>query len=104
MNPCENFQAQLLDHLYGLLDDEPAQALASHLEACEPCRTARTALEAKCKLLAAAAKAEFPGVVFRPPQETVHLVEPKTATVVKPVPAVPFWAGWAIAAGVLLTA
>src|SRR3989442_1349631 len=40
MNSCEPFQHQLLDHLYGLLDEAERQPLVDHLAACQGCQDA----------------------------------------------------------------
>jgi hypothetical protein len=97
MTPCETCQSQLLHYLYGLLDVEDGRALAEHLASCEACRAALAKLESKRKLLAAAAKAEFPGVRFRPPPAA----EPVEVFPVKGRRLFPRWARWAVAAGVL---
>jgi hypothetical protein len=100
MNPCEQFQRQLLEDLYGLLDGAEAQGLHDHVSACAACRTARDRAQVHRSMLAAAAKEEFPGVRFVPPPQGTRL---KPA----PSPAVkyrPTFARWAIAAAVLLIA
>src|SRR6516165_10395739 len=103
MKTCEAFQAQLLEHLYGLLDEEDRRLLGEHLPSCPACQTALTALDGKRKLLAAAAREEFPGVYFQPPREVARIAEPKASPKVLAEPWLPRWGRWAIAAGVLLT-
>ena len=58
MNPCESYQAQLLEHLYGLLDPADCAPLHHHLEQCGACRAALARAELQQKLIAAAAKAQ----------------------------------------------
>src|SRR5262249_9577881 len=101
MRTCDAFQAELLNHLYDLLDDEERRDLAAHLDTCPDCQAARTALEGKRKLLAAAAKTEFPGVRFQPPAEEPAPAAPRKVSL--PTPVLPKWGKWAIAAGLLLT-
>jgi hypothetical protein len=101
MNTCQNYQAQLLDHLYGLLDEADSQALAAHLEGCDACRAARAGAERQRQVIGVAAKAHFPAVRFAPP---VRKAEPSPKTVAltpsRPRP----WGRWAIAAAILLAA
>jgi hypothetical protein len=98
MSPCEVCQLQLLNHLYGLLDVEESQALTGHLQGCAACRAALNKLETKRKLLAAAAKAEFPDVRFQPPAPA----KPVEVFPIRPKRSLPGWVRWAVAAGVLV--
>jgi hypothetical protein len=103
MNSCATLQAQLLDHLYGLLDDGSDRALREHLASCADCQAARVAVEAQRRLLAAAAKAEFPGVTFQPPQTVATTADSlRSVVLLNRARAFPKWAGWAAAAGILL--
>ena len=67
MARCEQYQTQLLGYLYDLLEADEQQALREHLEQCGDCRAALARAERQKKLLAMAAKAEFPAVRFQPP-------------------------------------
>jgi hypothetical protein len=67
MATCRHFQAQMLDRLYDLLDAADARALDLHLSACPACKTAMGEAERVQRLLAAAAKTEFPNVRFQAP-------------------------------------
>src|SRR5438270_11398688 len=96
---CEHCQAQLLEHLYGLLDDAEAAAVQSHLRHCGTCQAALAQAQGQQRLLAAAARAEFPGVRFEAPAAAAE--RPAAAPVLKG-----FWRRhgslWAAAAAVLL--
>src|SRR5579883_1516486 len=100
MTPCEHFQDQLLDHLYGLLDPLEAGQLTEHLQGCDACRAALAHAEGQKRLLAEAARLEFPELRFVKP----------TVTFTPRVPAAPVraaaverdWGRWALAAAVLL--
>src|SRR5437588_13129731 len=67
MNPCDTYQAQLLHHTFGLLDEAEAADLQAHLRGCPACQAALARAQAQQRLLATAAKGEFPGVEFRRP-------------------------------------
>jgi hypothetical protein len=103
MNTCETFQAQLLNHVYGLLDEEERQALAEHLPGCAACRAALALAEQQRKMLAVAAKGDFSQVQFQPPAEAPGAPEPRRVAAPRPAPTLPVWSRWAIAAGLLLT-
>jgi hypothetical protein len=96
MNSCEPYQAQLLAYLYDLLEPEDRQALQGHLDQCAACQAALTRAKGQQKLLAAAAKAEFPAVRFQPPaveeQPTIRLARFGGGA----------WGTWALAASILL--
>ncbi len=102
MNPCESFQARLIHHLYGLLEDDDQKALAAHLETCADCRAALASLEDKRLLLAAAAKAEFPEVQFKAPADRTPAPRPQTLPLERPRPVRRARLRWAVAASVLL--
>src|SRR5262245_48990837 len=111
MKSCETYQAQLLDHLYGLLEPEDSRALEEHLGACPGCQAALAHAREQKQLLAAAARSKFPGVRFEEPPapapaeaEVTRPVPPEAPPVV-PIRTVPVrvnWGRWAVAAGVLL--
>jgi hypothetical protein len=100
MNSCEHFQTQLLDHLYGLLDEADSHALQDHLVTCAACRTAQEHAEVQRRMLAAAAKQEFAGVRFTPPAAPATMKQP-AATLAAPA-ARRSWVRWALAACLLL--
>ena len=58
MRSCDHYQAQLLEHLYGLLEPGDARALQEHVEQCGDCRAALARAEAQQQLIAAAARAD----------------------------------------------
>src|SRR5438093_1519705 len=72
---CETFQAQLLNDLYGLLEEADSRALRGHVGACPACQTAAARVAEQRQLLAVAARTEFPGVRFQPPADT-HAAAP----------------------------
>jgi hypothetical protein len=100
MTPCEHFQDQLLDHLYGLLDPPEANQLTEHLHGCAVCRAALTHAEDQKRLLAEAARLEFPELRFARP--TVPLITPIAAPPVQAAAGERDWGRWALAAAVLL--
>ena len=51
MKSCEQYREYILDHLYGLLEPPESADLASHLEACEACRTELARAEKQKRLL-----------------------------------------------------
>ena len=99
MTSCDYCQAQLLEHLYGLLEPDEAQALQTHLEQCAGCREALGRAQAQRQLLAAAAKTEFAALRFEAPPAGASVAEVRT-------PAIRWFqsgrAPWAVAATVLL--
>jgi hypothetical protein len=99
MRNCEHFQAQMLEHLYGLLDSNDSQALTDHLDNCPACRAAHAQAEVHQKLLATAAKTQFAGLRFQAPA-----AQPTTAPAPRAVSVSgrARWVPWAVAAGVLL--
>src|SRR5213080_563532 len=101
MNSCEPFRTQLLPYLYDLLDPEEQRACQAHLETCAACRTALERAQAQRKILAVAAKAEFPKVQFQPPVVVTASPDQKIDPAQiqrrrRPI------LRWAIAAGILL--
>jgi hypothetical protein len=99
MITCETCQAQLLHHLYGLLEDGDRSAMAAHLGTCATCQTALETARVQQGMLAVAAKSEFPDVRFAPvPQSallapTIEFREKKRS---------PVWLRWAVAACILV--
>src|SRR5205823_2179574 len=72
MMTCETCQAQLLHHLYGLLEESGRQTVLGHLAGCGACQAALAAARQQQQLLAVAAKGEFPDVRFTPVPPTVR--------------------------------
>src|SRR5262245_21671929 len=99
MNGCDEARERLLDSLYDLLDEGEQAALAAHLAGCAACQAALEKARQQQRLLAAAARLEFPAVRFVPPADA-----PAAAAALFPVPARAArpWRRWAVAAGVLL--
>ena len=101
MNPCTYFQSELLEYLYGALEPAEQQAVADHLKGCQDCQAALTGAEGHRRLLAAAAKSEFPDVEFGAP-----IVLPPSRPFEAPIPPAAqrgwAWGRWAVAAAVLL--
>ncbi len=60
MTACETCRPALLDHRFGLLDAAEAVALDAHLAGCADCRAAAVEAERVHRLIAAAARADFP--------------------------------------------
>jgi anti-sigma factor RsiW len=102
MTSCEACQAQLLDHLYGLLDDAERVAVEEHLAGCPACQAAMSAVEAQRQLLAAAARVECPGVRFEPPNVTAPAEAPESLKFPQAAHPRRSWRRWALAASVLL--
>ena len=82
MHTCETCQTVLLEYLYDLLDESERQPLQDHLAGCAACQAALQRARQQQQLLAAAARIEFPAVVFQPPVE-------QTVPEASPVPAAP---------------
>src|SRR5256885_1001195 len=61
MKSCELFQAQLLEHLYGLLEAEESLSLIEHAGRCDACRAALLQADNQRQLLAAGASTACPG-------------------------------------------
>lgn len=97
---CELFQAQLLDHMYGLLEADDSLALIEHAGSCEPCRSALLRADGERKLLGAAAKLEFPGLRFQAPAADQPALKFKAPARPRTRPPIR-WQRWAAAAAVL---
>ena len=80
MHDCTTYQSQLLEHLYGLLDEVEKQALLSHLSTCAACHSAMETARHQQRLLAAAARQQFTAVRFDIPaaEEAVSPLPPPT--------------------------
>jgi hypothetical protein len=101
MKLCNYFQAQLLEHLYGLLDDEDRRELEEHLTACGDCRAALAQAKQEQTLLATAGRKEFAGVSFQaPPVQELTMEEVEDAPVIRSSS----WFRWSVAAAILLAA
>jgi hypothetical protein len=100
MTSCETYQSQLLAYMYDLLEETDRQQLQAHLETCDGCKAALARAQNQKRLLALAAKAEFPKVRFQPPVEETAPRERETVPLVRPEPR--SVRSWAIAAGILL--
>src|SRR5262245_1579928 len=100
MTRCESYQAQLLEHLYGLLSADESLALIEHAGQCEDCRAALLKADLQKKLLGAASKSEFAGVRFQPPSQAITTAKPAPATAGSSQPFA--WRRWAVAAGIVL--
>jgi hypothetical protein len=98
---CEQYQAQLLSYLYDLLEADEQQALREHLNRCSDCQAVLARAERQKRLLAAAAKAEFPAVHFQPPSAG-ELVPEEIAPAQGLVFRRRAWLGWTVAASILL--
>src|SRR5262245_21034348 len=72
MLSCEHCREQLLDHLYGLLDEAEDRAFQTHLIGCPACASALRQERDFQTRLARAARAEFPDVKFAPPTPNVE--------------------------------
>src|SRR5205809_598374 len=101
MESCDHYQALMLDYQYGLLDESERQALQAHLEQCDTCPAALLQAQEQQKLLAAAARMEFPNVSFRAPATEAVASEPDSLSLPARL-ARARWVPWAIAASLLL--
>ena len=84
MNSCPECQTQMLEYLYDLLDAPERQAMQAHMADCAPCRAELAKATGQQKLLAAAARMEFPGVRFAAPTEQVQVAAPAIVPMVRP--------------------
>src|SRR6516165_8993399 len=100
MTRCEHYQAQLLEHLYGLLSADDSLALIEHAGQCDDCRAALGKADLQKKLLGAAAKSQFAGVRFQAPSPEVAAAKtgPAGSGSARPFA----WRRWAVAAAILL--
>jgi hypothetical protein len=96
MTPCERHQAQLLDHLYDLLELGERKDLEVHLAGCEACQGALESARRQQRLIARAAKSRFEAVRFEKPP-----AEPATPILVLPQERRHNWIRWAAAASVV---
>src|SRR5262245_21450285 len=102
MSTCRHYQAQMLDRLYDLLDAADARALDLHLSSCPACQTAMGQAERVQRLLAAAAKTEFPNVRFEAPAAGAEVVRPAATVTAPPRRSFWRWASPAVAACLLM--
>ena len=99
MHTCPECQAQTLEYLYDLLDEAERRSMQAHLAECASCRAALAKAENQQKLLATAARMEFPNVRFIAPAE---LIAPAVVPMTRPVKKSRPWRRWAVAAAILL--
>jgi anti-sigma factor RsiW len=78
---CQHCQTLLLDHLYGLLDEQEAAALDAHLASCPACAAASAETARVRGLIARAAKSAFPDTKFEAPAP-----QPSNSGIHTPVP------------------
>jgi hypothetical protein len=105
MKTCGDYQDQLFDALHGLLDEPEEVALAQHLLECAACRQALERAEGQKRLLAAAARFDYPGLAFDPPAETLPIDRSRRVPRQPSRPLPGGWrrpARWAVAAALLL--
>ena len=100
MTPCDRFQDQLLDHLYGLLEPPEAGQLTEHLQGCAACRAALARAENQKRLLGQAARLEFPDLHFTTP--TVPLTPRVEGPPVRAAAVERTRGRWALAAAILV--
>lgn len=101
---CDYYQAQVLEHLYGLLEPEDSLALIEHAGRCDDCRKAMQRADGQKRLIATAARAEFSKVQFQAPKpeeaaKVLKLAEPSRVRVQFSQVS---WKAWATAAAILL--
>src|ERR1700736_6597820 len=99
MITCETCQAQLLHHLYGLLEDGDRLAMAAHLGTCASCQASLEMARGQQSMLAVAAKSEFPDVRFAPVPQSAQLAPTIEYREKKRSQA---WLRWAVAACILV--
>jgi hypothetical protein len=96
MTTCESIQGQLLPLLYDLLNEHEEKLVRDHLASCVACREAQVRAEDQRRMLAAAARMQFPGIQFTPPapgsEPTMVLPRPRAFGVAR----------WLLAASILL--
>src|SRR5262245_23433126 len=113
MDRCTEFQSQMLDYVYDLLDEGVAVVLGAHLDECAVCQSALREAQAQQQLFASAARLEFPAVRFVAPEDRrvqpgvapERRGEPVDAPAVLSLPrapARPWWRRWAAVAAVLV--
>jgi len=104
MDRCRHCQAQLLDHLYDLLDEADQALLDAHLSGCVACRHALDLARQQQHLFAAAARFDGVAAPFEAPA-VVPLGEPLEQPAVLPLPyrkPAVGWRPWVAAAAALL--
>lgn len=124
MFTCEEFGAQLLDSLYGLLDESEAASLRAHLQSCPACQASLAHAERHKRLLSQAARVipQFPAFSLPGSDLTPAAADTTPADHESPAssPTLPFsspgrdhsprsalrryWPGWAVAAAALVAA
>lgn len=113
MDRCTDYQGQMLELVYDLLDEDALRPLQAHLEHCADCRAAVRAARGQQQLLAAAARLDFASVSFRPPAAAQPAADVPGETPAPERPAIlslaparrrrsTAWRGWVSAAAVLL--
>ena len=100
MDSCERYQAEMLEYLYDLPEEDEQRAFQEHLRQCPTCPARLREARQQQKLLAAAARMTFPGVRFEAPAEAVS-AGPQILSLPKR-PTQRRWLAWAVAAGLLL--
>src|SRR4029077_11561400 len=83
-------------------DAADARALDLHLSSCPGCKTAMGQAERVKRLLAAAAKTEFPGVTFQAPAAGADVARPAATVAAPPRRSLWRWASLAVAACLLM--
>jgi hypothetical protein len=106
MDRCQEYQTQMLDYVYDLLDADETERLRNHLDVCPQCRVALLDARSQQQLLAAAARLEFPAVHFTAPAPE-PVAPPAPVVLPLPLPSAPrrsrvAWRRWAAAAALLL--
>jgi hypothetical protein len=102
MLACTRCRAQLLDHLYGLLDPAAEETVAAHLAGCPACIAELERTRKMQGLFAAAAKSAFPGVSFAPPGRKNAVAEPVRRGGPTDAAARGRWVKWIVAATLLV--
>jgi hypothetical protein len=101
MESCEQYQNQMLDYVYDLLEEGERTSLQRHLTACMNCPTVLATARRQQGLLARASKLSFPDIRFKRPVAGVTL-----APMVLPFPRRTKrrrLIGWAVAAALLIS-
>jgi hypothetical protein len=109
MDRCESCRNLMLEYLYDLLDEAELQPFVEHLTGCAACQAQLEKAKAQQRLLAAAAKKQFPAVQFEAPPVTVPApIAPASGRNEGGIQRSPrsfrAVARWAVAAGVLVAA
>ena len=97
MDSCDRYQAQMLEYLYGLPEEDELRAFEEHLESCSTCPVLLREAREQQRLLAAAARLTFPGVRFEVPADTAS-TGPRLLSISKE-PVRTRWLPWAVAVG-----